>query len=89
MKRLLLAGAGHAHAQVLRDWARRPLPGCELEVLSPSPRAPYSGMVPGWLAGRYAYDDICLDFAALAAVMPEIMRPMNSHERAGASAIKI
>jgi len=66
MKRLLLVGAGHAHAQVLRDWAGAPLPGVELTLVSPSPRAPYSGMVPGWLAGAYRFDEICIDFAALA-----------------------
>lgn len=66
MKRLLLIGAGHAHAQVLRDWIDAPVPGCELVVVSPSTLAPYSGMVPGWLAGHYRFDQICIDFEALA-----------------------
>lgn len=66
MKRLLLVGAGHAHAQVLRDWARAPMPGVELVVVSPQPLAPYSGMVPGWLAGTYRFEDIVIDFEALA-----------------------
>lgn len=67
MSRLLLIGAGHAHVQVLRDWAQRPIPGAELVLVTPGPLAPYSGMVPGWLAGRYAFEDICIDAAALAA----------------------
>lgn len=67
MRRLLLAGAGHAHAQVLLDWMRAPLPGVELVLVSPQALAPYSGMVPGWLAGRYRYADIAVDFAALCA----------------------
>lgn len=66
MKQLLLVGAGHAHAQVLQGWAQAPLPGVALTVVSPQALAPYSGMVPGWLAGRYAYDEIVIDFAALA-----------------------
>lgn len=66
MKRLLLVGAGHAHAQVLQGWARAPLPGVELVVVSPQALAPYSGMVPGWLAGHYRFDEIVIDFAALA-----------------------
>lgn len=66
MKRLLLLGAGHAHAQVLRDWIAAPLPGVELVLVSPSAQAPYSGMVPGWLAGVHGYDEICIDFEALA-----------------------
>jgi len=65
MKRLILAGAGHAHAQVLQDWAEAPLPGVEVMVVSPHALAPYSGMVPGWLAGTYAFDEVVIDFAAL------------------------
>lgn len=67
MKRLVLIGAGHAHAQVLKDWITRPVPGIELVVVSPTALAPYSGMVPGWLAGTYRFDEICIDFAALAS----------------------
>jgi pyridine nucleotide-disulfide oxidoreductase family protein len=66
MTRLLLVGAGHAHAQVLLEWARAPLPGVELTLVSPQPEAPYSGMVPGWLAGSYRYDEICIHFGPLA-----------------------
>ena len=66
MKQLLLLGAGHAHAQVLRAWATAPVAGCELVIVSPSALAPYSGMVPGWLAGTYRFEDICINFAALA-----------------------
>lgn len=67
MKRLLLVGAGHAHAQVLRAWARGPRRDVALTLVSPSALAPYSGMVPGWLAGHYSFDEICIDFAALCA----------------------
>jgi pyridine nucleotide-disulfide oxidoreductase family protein len=67
MKRLVLAGAGHAHALVLRDMARRPMSGVEVVVVSPEPLAPYSGMVPGWLAGLYRFDEIVIDFPALVS----------------------
>lgn len=66
MKRLILVGGGHAHVQVLKHWIEAPPPGVELIVVSPSAHAPYSGMVPGWLAGIYTFDDICMDVAALA-----------------------
>ncbi|HSM22000.1 MAG TPA: pyridine nucleotide-disulfide oxidoreductase, partial [Rubrivivax sp.] len=66
VKRLLLIGAGHAHAQVLQSWIGAPVADVELVVVSPSALAPYSGMVPGWLAGTYRFDEICIDFAALA-----------------------
>jgi pyridine nucleotide-disulfide oxidoreductase family protein len=65
MKRLVLAGGGHAHAQVLLDWARAPLPGVDLVVVSPQALAPYSGMVPGWLSGAYRFEEIVIDFPAL------------------------
>ncbi|CAN7397284.1 MULTISPECIES: FAD-dependent oxidoreductase [unclassified Variovorax] len=67
MKRVILVGAGHAHAQVLRRWADHPLPGVELVMVSPVALAPYSGMVPGWLAGNYAFEEICIDVPALCA----------------------
>ncbi|MBC7833259.1 MAG: FAD-dependent oxidoreductase [Hyphomicrobium sp.] len=66
MKRLLLIGAGHAHAQVLKDWIDRPVPGCDVTIVSPQAMTPYSGMVPGWLAGIYRFDEMSIDFAALA-----------------------
>lgn len=67
MTRVLRIGAGHAHAQVLRNWIAAPLPGIQPVLVSPSARVPYSGMVLGWLAGVYTYDEICIDFAVLAA----------------------
>jgi pyridine nucleotide-disulfide oxidoreductase family protein len=67
VKRLVLAGAGHSHALVLLDLIRAPLRGVEVVVVAPHALAPYSGMVPGWLAGRYAFDEIVVDFARLCA----------------------
>ncbi|MCU0968142.1 MAG: FAD-dependent oxidoreductase [Rubrivivax sp.] len=67
MKRVVLAGAGHAHALVLLDWMRRPPRGAEVVLVSPQPRAPYSGMVPGWLAGAYRFDEVSIDVPALCA----------------------
>lgn len=64
---VVLAGAGHAHALVLLDWRRAPPEQAELVVVSPHALAPYSGMVPGWLAGHYRFDEIVIDFAALCA----------------------
>jgi pyridine nucleotide-disulfide oxidoreductase family protein len=66
MKRLLLIGAGHAHAQVLRSFVKALIPGVELVIVTPSELAPYSGMVPGWLSGAYKFEDICVDLAPLA-----------------------
>ena len=65
MKQLVLVGAGHAHAQVLLNWATHSMPGVAITVVSPEKLAPYSGMVPGWLAGDYAFGEIVIDFLSL------------------------
>jgi pyridine nucleotide-disulfide oxidoreductase family protein len=67
MKRLVLVGAGHAHALLLLGLQRQPLRNTEVLVVSPQPLAPYSGMVPGWLAGAYRFEEIVIDFPRLAA----------------------
>lgn len=66
MKRLLLIGGGHAHLFVLEAFARAPLPGVELVLLSPNQLVPYSGMMPGVIAGHYHYEQACIDLAPLA-----------------------
>ena len=50
---LVLIGGGHAHALVLRMWGMNPLPGARLTVINPGPAAPYTGMLPGLIAGHY------------------------------------
>jgi pyridine nucleotide-disulfide oxidoreductase family protein len=69
VKRLVLAGAGHAHALLLLAMQRAPLRDTEVLVISPQPLAPYSGMVPGWLAGAYRFEEIAIDFLRLAATV--------------------
>jgi pyridine nucleotide-disulfide oxidoreductase family protein len=66
MKRLVLVGGGHAHVRVLADWRAAPLPDVSLTVVSPSALAPYSGMVPGWMAGLYDFGSISIDVAKLS-----------------------
>ncbi len=67
MKRLVVVGAGHAHAQVLLEFAQRRDEDIDIVLVSPVDQAPYSGMVPGWLAGHYAWDECCLDFSHLCS----------------------
>ncbi|GEO01567.1 pyridine nucleotide-disulfide oxidoreductase [Novosphingobium sediminis] len=66
MKRVVLAGGGHAHLAVLADWARKPLPAARRWLVTSSRYTAYSGMVPGWLAGFYSADDLMIDLAPLA-----------------------
>ncbi len=66
MKDIVLVGGGHTHALVLRMWAMRPVPGVRLTVVNPGPTAPYSGMLPGHVAGHYARDALDIDLVRLA-----------------------
>ncbi|UWQ35004.1 selenide, water dikinase SelD [Leisingera sp. M527] len=63
---LVLVGGGHTHALVLRKWGMRPLPGARLTVINPGPTAPYSGMLPGFVAGHYARDELDIDLVRLS-----------------------
>ncbi len=64
-KDLLLVGGGHAHALVLKAWGMDPLPGARLTVINPGPTAPYTGMLPGHVAGHYGRDDLEIDLVHL------------------------
>lgn len=66
MSRLLLVGGGHAHLFVLRELARRRVPGLEISLLTPHDRQLYSGMLPGWIAGHYALDELTIPLQPLA-----------------------
>lgn len=67
MKRLLLAGGGHAHLHLLKTLAGRPWPGVEVILVSPHPRQIYSGMLPGWMAGHYHLAQCTAALGPLAA----------------------
>ena len=67
MKRLLLMGGGHAHVQVLEDLARQPLPGWQVQLVTPFERQVYSGMLPGWVAGHYPLAACAIRLDHLAA----------------------
>jgi selenide,water dikinase len=63
---VVLIGGGHTHALVLRQWGMSPLPGARLTVINPGPTAPYSGMLPGFVAGHYSRDELDIDLVRLA-----------------------
>ncbi|MBD3896409.1 FAD-dependent oxidoreductase [Halomonas sp. ML-15] len=65
-RELLLVGGGHSHVEVLRRFALTPDPEVRLTLVSRDRFTPYSGMLPGYLAGHYAFDDVHIDLAPLA-----------------------
>jgi selenide,water dikinase len=66
LRDLVLIGGGHSHALVMRMWAMDPLPGTRLTLVTPDPVTPYTGMLPGLIAGHYRRDALMIDLVRLA-----------------------
>jgi pyridine nucleotide-disulfide oxidoreductase family protein len=67
MRRLILAGGGHAHLQVLRALAMQRPRDVEIILIAPSEYSLYSGMLPGWMAGHYRLSECRIDLRPPAA----------------------
>jgi hypothetical protein len=57
MKRLVLLGGGHSHVEVVRRFGAAPLADTDILLVSAERESVYSGMLPGFVAGHYAFSD--------------------------------
>lgn len=66
-KAVVLVGGGHAHIQVIRDSPLQQSPHVKLVLVSESPTATYSGLLPSVLSGRVAPAAAIVNLAPLCA----------------------
>ena len=64
---VLLLGGGHAHALALRQLVMKAPAGVRLTLVSDTSHSPYSGMLPGLIAGHYNFADTHIDLVSFCA----------------------
>src|SRR5215831_13504037 len=63
---IVLLGGGHAHVHVLKAFAMRPEPRVRLTLVARDLETPYSGMLPGVVAGLYTREQAEIDLVRLS-----------------------
>lgn len=62
---VVLVGGGHTHAIALRKLGMTPWPGVQFTLITNLVDTPYSGMLPGHIAGAYNFDESHIDLRPL------------------------
>ena len=62
---LVFIGGGHTHALALRTLAMKPIKNTRITLISEQVLTPYSGMLPGYVAGHYSMLETHIDLNRL------------------------
>lgn len=62
---LVLLGGGHTHVLLIKALAMKPISGVRVSLISERSLTPYSGMLPGYVAGHYALNQTNIDLNRL------------------------
>lgn len=65
MKKLILAGGGHGHINILKKLIKSPMKDIDITLITDFGKQYYSGMISGFIEGIYTEDDISFDVREL------------------------
>ena len=62
---LVLIGGGHSHIMLIMELSKKPIRGNRITLISNEIDTPYSGMIPGFIEGIYAWRETHIDLYKL------------------------